>query len=423
MKTSKYNFFVEKNNQYYLFNQLSGALTQVDNDLFYSLKEGNLVNLDDDLKNELSESHFVCDDDLVEENILLCVNRELRYAKDIARITILPTINCNFSCWYCYESHTDSRMTDDDMEAVFLFCEKIIQNNRLKVFHLDWFGGEPFLYFNELMYPLALRLKKMCSDNNIFFNHTVTTNGYLINGEIINKINEIGLNTFQITLDGDEFYHNKTRFSYDDKQTYKAIVNNIVLLCRQVPNIQMDVRINYTPKNIGTIDKIALSFPNDIRDRIAIHPQQVWQFKDDVNTVDDVIKEKMDVFTKVGYQTQRVMLPHLNCGCYVENSLQYVVNYDLSVYKCTARDFISKKHSIGAISRDGTFQANSNYYNYFVSSFMENEECLACAFLPSCFGMCIQKKIEGSIPTCPKQKIETSLFNCLNVIIDNQDKL
>lgn len=424
MKTSKYNIYLTENNSFYIFNQLSSSLTQVDKELYLSLLDNNLDELDNpSLIQDLYENNYICDDALIEENQILAINKYLRYGKDYARITILPTINCNFKCWYCYESHIESVMTQENMNAVLEFCKNTIVKNRVSTFHLDWFGGEPLLYFDEIIYPLASQLKELCRENEVTFIHTITTNGYLITKSMIEKFKEIKLNSFQITLDGAEFYHNKTRFSSDDKNTYRTIVDNIADLCLSIENIDMTVRINYTPKNLSTIDDIAYSFPENIRKHIFIEPQIVWQFKNVINSISDIIKEKLSTFIKLGYKTYGLITPQMSRGCYVENMLQYVINYDLSVYKCTARDFLSPKTSIGVINGEGKFTPNSNYYNYFVSSYIENEKCLACRFLPSCNGMCIQKKIENTIPKCPIEEVEHSLENQLKLIINSQKQV
>lgn len=418
MKVSKYNIYLTHNDSFYVFNQLSSSLSQIDKELYYALKEEKISEItSQECLNELYDSNFICDKLINESNIVLAANKTYRFSKDFARVTILPTINCNFNCWYCYESHVESVMSIEAMESTFLFCKNLIEQNNLKEFHLDWFGGEPFMYFEEIMYPLSLRIKHICNLKNITFRHTVTTNGYLISPNVLRKIKEIDLKGFQITLDGSEFFHNKTRFIDKNTGSYQTIVENIIFLCRNIENITMTVRVNYTPKNLSTIDKIAYSFPEDVRNNIFIEPQQVWQFKDMVNTIDDTIKIKLSTFNQMGYKTRGVFLPKMVCGCYVENMLQYVINYDLSVYKCTARDFLSKKTSIGTINKDGEFIPNFNYYNYFISSFMENEKCLACNILPLCSGMCIQKKIENSMPKCPYERIRKSIENQLMLIL------
>lgn len=422
MKASKYNLFVIENDNYYIFNQLTGSLTQVDEQLFTTLKENKWPDVENEippeLKDELLTSHFICENDLTEENIVLKINRELRYGNHYARITVLPTINCNFKCWYCYESHKESQMTEADAEAVIAFIKNIITHHRLEALHVDWFGGEPLLYFDEVVYKIGKAVKALCAENKIRFKHSITTNGYLISEKMADKINEIGLNAFQITLDGGPSWHNKVRFTKTDKNTFATLVSNITLLCRKIDPIDMNVRINYTPKNIDSIEEIASAFPVDVRSKIRITPQQVWQYKEDVNTLSEKIKDKLSLFLKEGYHATNTTAPSFNRGCYVENMLQYVINYDLSVYKCTARDFVSKKHSIGQIDNDGVFQPNSNYYNYFVSSAFENEKCLACTVLPSCAGMCIQKKIENSLPVCPRKNIEETLLNQIKLLIN-----
>lgn len=99
---------------------------------------------------------------------------------------------------------------------------------------------------------------------------------------------------------------------------------------------------------------------------------------------------------------------------------QYVINYDANIYKCTARNFKDNKTSIGKIDLNGNFIPNSNYYNYFTTSYFENEICMNCELLPSCAGMCIQKKIENKISECPKNIIKETIINQLKLIIHKE---
>ena len=97
--------------------------------------------------------------------------------------------------------------------------------------------------------------------------------------------------------------------------------------------------------------------------------------------------------------------------CYTDNMEQFVVNYDLHVYKCTARDF-NDRYSIGVIADDGTFKPNDLFYKYYVqqSSFL-CDECLGCNLLPCCMNAnsCLQKAIEGNVQQCEKDEIEMNL--------------
>jgi uncharacterized protein len=424
MKRSKYNVFLEIDNSFYIFNQLSSAFFEIDEQLFLTLQNEDL-SLDSIEKEDtdfLWESNFLCDKDLIEENVLLQRNRIYRYGNRIARITIMPTLNCNFKCWYCYESHFESKMDADTLEAAILFIKNIVRKNRLQSLHLDWFGGEPLLYFEEIMYPIAKELLLFCEEENVQFIHGITTNGYLINADVIQKMKEIKLATFQITLDGSAHFHNKTRFSKTDRQTYNTIVSNIENLCKEIENIFMTLRINYTPQNISTIDEIADSFSINVRKKIKIMPQIVWQYKKDINSVTDNISQKLIVFSDKGYNINNASLPTASsASCYVESMFQFVINYNGDLYKCTARDF-NEKNKVGQISSEGLMAPTANYYKYFTCSYFENPECLACKLLPSCFGMCLQKKVENGIPKCPKDAVSDSITNQLKLFLRERKK-
>ena len=56
---------------------------------------------------------------------------------------ICPTMNCNFSCSYCFEvgSKRKINMTEDVEDAIVRFLVK----NKEKKISIIWFGGEPLL--------------------------------------------------------------------------------------------------------------------------------------------------------------------------------------------------------------------------------------------------------------------------------------
>lgn len=406
MKKSKYNICFERGGRKYVYNQLASSLLELDEALYKVLESGDVDSIPSEIMEELSNSSIVIDDNLEESRVVLMRIMRQKFDQSSVRVTIMPTLNCNFRCWYCYENHHESFMTDKNIQSVLSFC-KILISSGVRHFHLDWFGGEPLLYFSEIMYPMSKKIMDFCHNNNVGFTHSITTNGYLIDDNVVSEMSEIQLNRFQITLDGGSRYHNRTRFTENDKNTFPTIVTNIVKLCRGIKNMDMTVRINYTPYNIDSIDEIVDQFPQDIRRNISICPQLVWQFKDSFNTTTDKLRKLLDKFKKYGYR------PHINslCGqsCYAENCNQFVVNYDLQVFKCTARDF-SQKHCVGNIG-DGKFIPNAHYFDYAISHDIENTKCCDCKLLPTCLGRCVQKRVEEQKMNCDKEKLVQSLIN------------
>ncbi len=173
----------------------------------------------------------------------------------------------------------------------------------------------------------------------------------------------------------------------------------------------MLVRINYTPENIDSAMSILDTFDKDIRGKIYISPHIVWQKSNEsskiANKVDSLRKQAMNM----GYNVESQDSIRRCTTCYTDNMEQFVVNYDLHVYKCTARNF-NDKYSIGIIEDDGTFKPNDLFYKYYVtpSSFL-CKKCLNCNLLPCCMNAnwCLQKTIEGNVPQCEKPQIEENL--------------
>lgn len=65
MKASKYNIYIQEQGRFYVYNQLSSALTEFDEELFETLRSKKIDMLTDDTRKELKESNFLCDTDLI----------------------------------------------------------------------------------------------------------------------------------------------------------------------------------------------------------------------------------------------------------------------------------------------------------------------------------------------------------------------
>lgn len=410
-KLSKYVIFHRENGKNYIFHQMSKALLGIDDDLFAALSEETMPVLPDDIFKYLKDNGFIVDDDVDESYKLSYANIVNRYNSKHLRLTILPTINCNFRCWYCYEQHEPSLMTDSGARSVLEFAKSEIESKHIECVTLDWFGGEPLLRFSQIIYPFTKSLKGWCEQLDVKIQPIMTTNGSLINDDVASKMDEIGLNQLQITLDGDREHHNKVRFSPAMRNSYDVIVGNIHTVCKVLKNPSIELRINYTKDNIDSAFSILDDFDKDIRRYILVSPHVVWQRSNELSEMSETVSElRLKAFEK-GYN---INIPgmSLRCmSCYTENMEQFVINYDMNVYKCTARDF-DKKYSIGRITDEGKFVPNELYYKYYITSspFM-NKQCLECELLPSCIysSSCLQKKVENHQPGCEKNEIMKSI--------------
>ena len=58
-------------------------------------------------------------------------------------------------------------MSPDTMRNIFRYVKYIIDTKNIRQLELDWFGGEPMMYFNDIVYPLSMELIKLAKKNKI----------------------------------------------------------------------------------------------------------------------------------------------------------------------------------------------------------------------------------------------------------------
>lgn len=109
-------------------------------------------------------------------------------------------------------------------DSISLYFSKI---NGKKSLRLDWFGGEPMLFFNKMV-DYCIRINKYCVEHEILFQHSMTTNGYLLTKDKAAKLIECGINLYQITIDGTSNTHDKYRQLKNGSPTWQTIVNNLI---------------------------------------------------------------------------------------------------------------------------------------------------------------------------------------------------
>ncbi len=114
MKHSNFNFFpVTKSGKRIAFNAVTCALATIDDEHFH---EYMLIENGEEEKSTLSEERkkeirqallmggFIYNDNAIDEiDIISFSYNKKKYSEEILNLTIAPTMDCNFNCYYCYE--------------------------------------------------------------------------------------------------------------------------------------------------------------------------------------------------------------------------------------------------------------------------------------------------------------------------------
>ena len=160
-RLSKYNFFNKRKNKVVGLNLFNKHLFAINSDDYNSLikHKNSLSDLEEKDPILFSTMYKLGIIENIETDIpaiLLKRNREQVFSDTQHRIIIMPTLNCNFSCWYCYESHPKKMMDSNTVDNIMKYIKNLIEKRKITSLHLDWFGGEPLLGFHKVIKPIAL---------------------------------------------------------------------------------------------------------------------------------------------------------------------------------------------------------------------------------------------------------------------------
>ena len=411
MRVSRYTFFVELDNRRFLYNTLSNALNEVDEELYNCLKElkenhiGEGKKLDNDLEEALLKNKFLTENDEDDFLIIKSVIQSIRAEKQGLILTIAPTMDCCFDCHYCFErTKSPVYMSEHTMRGIAKFVSSL---ENIKLTKITWFGGEPLMAMPQ-MEQLYRKLKRGLK--GVPFLSNIITSGFHLNEPNIRALQRMKVSQMQITLDGMKESHNKIKFTTGCDDAFSKVLDNIDLATAIAPEIHIVIRTNLTKTNAHEYKELQ----NLIYDRykgknVAIAPAFVMD-RDESGMAD-----RGDLFSHGEYS--RYILGLSNSGidspqvrypsrhiteCAIRNSLSMAFGPDGAVYKCWEH-IGNPEFVIGKINKDGSLSITDrtllNRQMYGVDP-LEDKQCRECPYLPLCLGGCpiqrVQNKFHGA---------------------------
>lgn len=403
-----------------LYNSLTGALGAVPirmaDDVKGALRRGarHKAPLTGVLQ-ELAAGGFLILEDVDEDSIN---HRQYldKYTNDFLELTILPTEQCNFRCVYCYESFTRGTMTPELVEGI----KRYVSSQRLRRFHLSWFGGEPLLA-KDVVIELTQHFSHYCSINNIQFIAGMTTNGSLLYPEVAEELLPYGLRQFQITLDGLEKEHEQKRVAVDGQPSFSRIIENLRHLKTTNYPFVVHLRHSFDPSSLERLNEfIAMlrgEFGGDPRFVTLFQPIGKWGNQDDIDrqvcdhrTAARFILEGRRLAIEAGFRDALLVesfRPN-GCTCYAANPRSLVIGSDGKVYECTVELDYHDRNIVGQLHPSGDLEFDWRKMALWVETNGREvgKKCQTCFFSPSCHGaVCPKQWMDDNDVTCPHEKI------------------
>lgn len=170
-------------------------------------------------------------DELIEHDMLFTDDQYVNSIEFQNRSPVIKAMclhiahDCNIRCAYCFASQGDFKGDRSMMsfevgkKALDLLVQYSGNRRNLEV---DFFGGEPLMNF-EVVKQLVDYGRSLEGPNNKRFRFTLTTNGVLLNDEIMAYVNE-NMENVVLSIDGRKETNDKMRYTISGGGTYDVIV-------------------------------------------------------------------------------------------------------------------------------------------------------------------------------------------------------
>lgn len=414
---------IEHKKGLFIYNSFNNCLIKVDEELFEYLKSKkgkSFPSIDDKNKeviDNLKKASFIVDehnDDLLHYQY---VSWGRRNTNDVYNITIAPTMDCNFHCYYCFENPIKTFMSDDTIERIAKYISNL---ENARIINLTWFGGEPLLAKDQIIklskkIKLSKETKLSCS---------IITNGYYLDRDFIDLLPVLNIDDIQITIDGLFEDYNRVKSMACDKNCFSKILSNIDVFAECHKDISLHLRVNMDKTNMNDFHKITVFFEERYPNNSNIHPYPAF-LKNINNTsskskacnycnIEDQICFSLTMFEKT--LDKKYLYPRNEFNeCAIRNRNSWAFGPDGSVYKCW-ENIGNVDYKVGFIDEDGKIQITNSaklLRYHFGADPLYADDCKNCFYLPICHGKCPHQRIQEEIGTANRQSCMKDT-NCIN---------
>ena len=364
--------------------------------------------------------HFCVDAHIDEKKIALGLQQSFLWDKSSLGLIVMPTMECNMGCIYCYENKSDSQVMDNAfMEDTLSAIIQYHKDNPLQHLSIEWYGGEPLIKYAEIV-SFTERLNTFCEKERIEVTYGMTTNAYLLTKERAEKLLSIGITAFQITLDGMEETHNRLRPHISAKDSWATIVNNLQHMKQLDYMFNVKVRINYDLDVLDNIEEFHNFIKNNLDKRFRVFHHAICKWggvrDDELSVVDPNVVEFIDVdlvknAIDIGLEPEMSFYFASFGGrvCYANRPYFYIITWDRKLRKCTFTDSTYDENNVvGKLLHGGRFDIDSKKaLNFVMPDYpkMVQKGCFDCFVLPICQGSsCGLRALERNEPICVAEK-------------------
>jgi len=398
MEWSIYNhlYFSDVANTYLLYSALSNTFLRVSLEGYQILCKLRDNPECKDVPNEyvdmLKEKRFIVESNETEINKIVLNTLRRRFNTQSLSLTLAPTQACNFACPYCYENYRHGKKMS---QAVQDGIVNFVINNGIKSLAVNWYGGEPTLAI-DVIKNLTNRFKEAVNNYSAY----MVTNGYKLD-ELVDYIEQLSIHSIQVTLDGTERSHDRTRHLKNGGKTFSKILKNLDIIAEENINVDVSIRMNISKDNANEYVSLQSFLANRYNGkRIHLYPAFVTDYTNCKSSCyEDSVSKGLflkNMFYENGIITKELYPRVINKGCMAQTMNAFVVGPDGKLYKCW-HHLGDESMAVGSILDPNLISNFSLLADVMIYKRdpVFNQECQKCVLFPSCDGGCYDNKRLG----------------------------
>ncbi len=174
-----------------------------------------------------------------------------RKSNEVKALCLHVAHSCNLNCSYCFASQGKYKGERALMsfEVGKQALDFLVGHSGKRVnLEVDFFGGEPLLNWNVVK-DLVAYAREIEGRHNKKFRFTLTTNGVLVDDEVIEFANR-EMHNVVMSIDGRPEVHDRFRVDYSGRGSYEQIIPKFLKFARARGERDYYVRGTYTHHNV-----------------------------------------------------------------------------------------------------------------------------------------------------------------------------
>jgi uncharacterized protein len=363
--------------------------------------------LDAEMFRSLRAGRYILPADVDEHSVVRArLARGRRKAGDL-RLTIAPTMGCNFNCTYCFEPEAYRRkvalMTPEVQDSIVNLLERGVAEDGVRSVNIAWFGGEPLLALAAIE-SLSLRMIEICDRHSVAYSANITSNGFGLDTRAVEILAPCRIDLLKISLDGTQLVHDSRRMLRDGKGTFQRIIGNIVAASDA---LRIVVRVNVDRSNtedtaalLELLDSLGLAGKVTIQSAILQHAPaneglfKIFSSRREFAETDHRLMTNA-VTRKLARPEQLATRDHF-CNADLQGS--YMIGPEAELYACWG-DFGDPRKRVGSLLSGS--RTNPAYQAEFTSfDPTAHAKCAPCTVMPLCLGGCSYDRLNHGEPQC-----------------------